>query len=156
VLRSAWMPAPPPESDPAMVSALGTAIDLSSIRAGSGGLKPARSRWSLPGERGLHLLERIQILLQAADVILHFQDRRTELGNLSHRATGLAGLLQHAAQALRVGTRVVHRATHVADRERAEDDYDHRDTRTHLLHHDSLLSRHCLVVPGAIRAGDKR
>ena len=27
VLRSAWMPAPPPESDPAMVSALGTSMD---------------------------------------------------------------------------------------------------------------------------------
>ena len=26
VFRSAWMPAPPPESDPAMVSALGTLI----------------------------------------------------------------------------------------------------------------------------------
>src|SRR5918996_2977233 len=34
VLRSAWMPAPPPESEPATVSALGTPIDPPSIRGG--------------------------------------------------------------------------------------------------------------------------
>src|ERR1051326_7610420 len=32
VLRSAWMPAPPPESEPAIVSAFATVIDLGSIR----------------------------------------------------------------------------------------------------------------------------
>src|SRR2546428_4928012 len=32
VLRSAWMPAPPPESEPAMVSAFGTRITSGSIR----------------------------------------------------------------------------------------------------------------------------
>src|SRR2546427_2983827 len=43
VLRSAWMPAPPPESDPAMVRAFGTVIDLRSIRRPA--LRPAdRSR----------------------------------------------------------------------------------------------------------------
>jgi hypothetical protein len=31
-LRSAWMPAPPPESEPAMVSAFGTLITTRSIR----------------------------------------------------------------------------------------------------------------------------
>src|SRR6266850_1464868 len=33
VLRSAWIPAPPPESEPATVNALGTPIDPRSIRA---------------------------------------------------------------------------------------------------------------------------
>src|SRR5437867_4460558 len=39
VLRSAWMPAPPPESEPAMVNALGTTIDPRSIRRTEGPLK---------------------------------------------------------------------------------------------------------------------
>src|SRR5712691_1430356 len=39
VLRSAWMPAPPPESEPAMVNALGTTIDPRSIRRTEGTLK---------------------------------------------------------------------------------------------------------------------
>src|SRR5712692_2448341 len=43
VLRSAWMPAPPPESEPAMVSAFGTLITVGSIRGPPVSLKPARS-----------------------------------------------------------------------------------------------------------------
>ena len=39
VLRSAWMPAPPPESEPAIVSALGILIRLRSIRRTEGALK---------------------------------------------------------------------------------------------------------------------
>ena len=44
VLRSAWMPAPPPESDPAMVSALGTLITLRSIRRAEETLKRRGAR----------------------------------------------------------------------------------------------------------------
>src|SRR5215216_6250277 len=47
VLRSAWIPAPPPESEPAMVSAFGTVIDLASIR----GAGEARISRSFGGER---------------------------------------------------------------------------------------------------------
>src|SRR5438093_5976077 len=126
VLRSAWMPAPPPESDPAMVSAFGTAIDLSSIRAGGDALKPARLEPLLAGQRGLHLLEHVEILLQAAHVVLHFQDRRAELRGGAERATRLPGLFEYGAQALRVGTALVDRATHIADGERAQNDPDHR------------------------------
>src|SRR5881296_1005394 len=42
VLRSAWMPAPPPESDPAMVSAFTILITSGSIRAVACRLKPPR------------------------------------------------------------------------------------------------------------------
>src|SRR5437773_1108697 len=44
VLRSAWMPAPPPESEPAMVSALGILIDLRSIRRARATLKRRAAR----------------------------------------------------------------------------------------------------------------
>src|SRR5712692_7426630 len=42
VLRSAWMPAPPPESDPAIVSAVGTVICSESINLG-GELRPGKA-----------------------------------------------------------------------------------------------------------------
>ena len=52
VLRSAWIPAPPPESEPAMVSAFGTVIDPESIRAAPGASqRRLRSVGPPPGSR---------------------------------------------------------------------------------------------------------
>src|SRR5579871_132106 len=44
-------------------------------------------------ERGLHLLERLEVLLQAVDVLLHLADRGRELRDGAERSAGLRRLL---------------------------------------------------------------
>src|SRR6266850_3134763 len=50
----------------------------------------------LPAERGLDLLERVDVLLERAHVVRHVHDRRPELTDGPERAR-LARLLQHVA-----------------------------------------------------------
>ena len=48
----------------------------------------------------LHFFERIQIFLQAANMVLHLRDGRSELCYGPHWAAHLTGLFQHAAHAI--------------------------------------------------------
>src|SRR5690349_18277895 len=100
-----------------------------------------RIRVLLARQRSFHFLEGIEVLLQAADVLLHFQDRRAELGDSTQRTARLSGLLENTTETLGVGAPLAHRAANIPQGERPKKHSDHHRTTERLFCHLGLLSR---------------
>src|SRR5439155_17142730 len=89
-------------------------------RAGDAG-HAAALRASAP-ERRLHLAQRLEVLVEPVDVLLHLDDARAELSDRAERAALLARLLHDVAE-LSPGARLPERAAQVPGAEEAR----HRD-----------------------------
>src|SRR3989442_4734466 len=108
-------------------------------RAGGPGPAAAALRASA-AERRLHLAQRLEVLVEPVDVLLHLDDARAELPDGAERAALLARLLHDVAE-LGLGAPLPERAAQVAGAEDAGQREDTQPAADSSLDHPVLLAR---------------
>src|SRR5213593_4089479 len=108
-------------------------------RAGDAGHAAAALRPSA-AERRLHLAQRLEVLVEPVDVLLHLDDARAELSDRAERAALLARLLHDVAE-LGLGAALPERAAQVPGAEDAGHRDDAQPAADPSLEHLVLLAR---------------
>src|SRR2546428_5387755 len=115
----------------------------SGTAGGRGPSRPGQAAAALrasAAERRLHLAQRLEVLVEPVDVLLHLDDARAELRDGAERAALLARLLHDVAE-LGLGAPLPERAAQVAGAEDAGQREDTQPAAYSSLHHPVLLAR---------------